>query len=217
MKIEYPLLKSYLRSSPSHPAYMPGWITPVSWAVFAALTFFLAVRLELACIGVGIAGALAYAFDHLLRSRYRPRNSIEQADEAGFSALRKLKSKLSEGLHRKLPDRILLALERAVEAHNAALARIAIQDPHLLTDQQDHLRRRLHACFVAAATMMRDDQHSRREWQAMSSNAALIEEIVSAIDLQIAQMRSPSEYDHERLAALQELHSDVLPEQHHLG
>jgi hypothetical protein len=214
MKSEYPLLKGYLLGSPNFPSYIPSWVTPVSWAFFALLSLVLAVLLELSCVGVALAGALTYGLGHLVRGRYKPRNYLEQADEAGFAALRKFKGTMDDGFRKKTPKRVLDALESAVEAHNTALVRVAAQRPHLVVEQQEYLQRCLHACFIAASTVLRNDQHSRKEWHAMNANSPLLDEIVGAIHLQISRMREPIAFDAERLAALQELQEDTAQQFH---
>jgi hypothetical protein len=205
-KIELPLLKGYLRSAEPYPAYMPTWITPAGWWGFAILTVILAFGFELACAGTAIAGALAFAFVHFMRAKYKPRNELERADELVYAAMRKLKKAAAEGnIHKRIPAEVLLALEGAVEAHNFAIARISTQDPLTAVEATQAVRQSLNACFLAASSVIRDDEHSSKEWKAMQAKSRLINEIVQAIHERTMQMREPTQLVGERLAALREL------------
>jgi hypothetical protein len=205
-RIESPLLKGYLRSAEPYPSYMPTWIGNAGWWTFGILTAVLAIGFQLACVGTAIAGALAFAFVTLMRTQYKPRNDEERGDELVFAAMRKLKKVAAEGnIHKRVPTEVLFALEGAVEAHNAAIARLSTQEPLLAVEAAESVRQSLHTCFLAAASVIRDDEHSSAEWRALQDKSALINEILSAIHERTMQMREPTWVMGERLAALREL------------
>jgi hypothetical protein len=209
-RVEAPLLKAYLANVPSYPEFVPGWVTSVSWGVFIVLTLLLAIAAELAFVGTAIAGGVAYGLHLVLQNIFRPRNTKEESDAVSHSAVRKLKRAAGESnLNKRLPKRVLAALEDAVEAHNIAAARLTAADPEIIADSMKLMTKTLHGCFLAAIPVLRSDNMSRRDWNAMQTKSALIEGIVDSIESQSRKMRDASAFDRERLAALAELDAET--------
>lgn len=207
-KVEVPLLKGYLRSCPSYPDFVPAWVPYAGWGTFAVLTIYLALIREWAIFGTIAAALIAGPLFLALKSFYKPRSDRERAEDLTYSALRKLKRAAGESnLNKRLPTPVLIALEGAVQAYNTSLARITAEDPALAHDAARGLKNLLHGCFFSGVAVLRDDEHSRKEWEAMRSNASLVNEVVDSIQLQTARMRAPLALDSERLCALRELDS----------
>ncbi len=205
-RVEVPLLKGYLRTVPSYPDHVPGWVPIAGWSIFAVLVVLLAVVAEMAIIGTALAGLIAWGIFTLLKSFYKPRNAAERADEMTHDAVRKLKKAAGEShLQKRLPLPVLLALEEAVQAHNTAIARLASEDPILAVEGTKQVRNALHACFLASIPVLRNDEHSRREWAAMQTKDAMINEIVDSIHSQTLRMKGSLSLNTERLEAMREL------------
>lgn len=204
-KVEIPLLKSYLRTTPSYPPHVPSWILPIGWALFAALGIVLAVVTELNCVGVILSGIVSYLFVVLARGRFKPRSAAEKADEARFEAVRKLKGLVDEGLNRKLPPAILRALEQAVAVRNTVVARLNSENPGMAMEETMLIEQSLQACFLVAVPVIRQENTSKNEWQAILDNASMINEIEDTITSQTRRMRDMLGLNSERLAALREL------------
>jgi hypothetical protein len=203
-RFETPFLKGYIRRSRAYPSYVPSWVGPGAWGLFALL-FAISIPIELKGLGVVLAGVIAWAASLIVSGLYRPVSDEDRFDERAYAAVRRLKFLYAQGIGNSIPSRILMSLERAVEAYNTACARLPLHDPAGHANAQAALERLLHACFVAAMPMIKDDQHSRKEWQAMKQNNELIGRIVEAIDEQTAEMLAFSPTTHTRLAALGEL------------
>jgi|GEM_PF-3266755 len=206
-KVQAPLLKAYLRKVPGHPPHVPAWVFPASWGVGLGSAVLLGAAFDLGMIGIGAAVATGYAAFYVLRDRFKARTDQERADEASYSAISKMKRLLdqSAGFERRFPPEVLLALESAVATHNATIARSHGHDPVYAVEQAEAAQKALHACFVAAGMVIREDQQSKKDWNAILSNRSLIGDVVEAIERQKDRMGNPSPLDSERLAALKEL------------
>ena len=119
-----------------------------------------------------------------------------------------------EDLHKRLPRKVLAALEQSVAAHNTAIADLAGQSPSYVVECTKTIEQSLHACFLAAAGTARHSDHSRREWEAMQANTEFINEILETIHEQTIKMKQPGSVSTERLAAMREL--DLLPTEQHV-
>ena len=203
-RIETPFLKGYVRRAKSYPPYVPSWVGPGAWGLFALL-FAISIPMNLEGLGLVLAGAIAWVASIIASGHFKPTTAEDRFDEAAFGAIRRLKFLYAQGIRSSIPERILVALEKATESYNTACARIALQDPVQAATARLQLERHLHACFVAAMPMIKDDQHSRKEWESMKRNNALISQIIEAIDDQTAQMHHFAFATEDRIAALGEL------------
>ena len=203
-RVDTPFLKSYIWRANAYPRYVPTWVRPGAWGLFALL-FAISIPINLNGMGIVIAGILAWAAASIVSGTYKPTTDEDRFEDMAFGAIRRLKFLFAEGIGNKVPTRILAALEKAVEAYNTAVARLAFEDPLKGAAGRRELELLLHACFVAAMPMIKDEQHSRKEWQRMKENTALIGQIVEAIDRQSSQMLDFALSTQDRVAALGEL------------
>jgi hypothetical protein len=206
---QIPLLKAYLRSTPGYPPHVPAWIPTMGWIVFAVLALAVFLIPQGGCFSLGAAAAISYLLVVFARKRYQPRNEVERGDESRFEAVRKLKALLDDGIHRRLPPAVLLALERAVEARNVAVARLSADHPDAAAEKIAAVDRTLHACFLAATPVIRTDTTSKGDWETMVANTSLNDAIVETIQRQTEMMRTSLVTDWERLAALSELDGEA--------
>jgi hypothetical protein len=205
-KVQAPLLRAYLKELPSYPSHVPAWVVPAGWGVglFSAIFFTQVVDGE--GVGLGAAIALGWLTVVLLRDRFKGRTESEKAQEVAFATIRKLKfAENNSGIPRSVTPDVLRALEEAMAAYNAGMARIAADHPYDAAERQEALRIALHACFVAATPMIRGKDQSGSDWKAICDNERLNNDVVEAIHSQMLRMREAPGIDHARLAALREL------------
>ena len=204
-RIEVPLLKAHiLRLSPSPPYAIqwPGW---ASWVVFAGTCILWPAGFILAIV-------LAIASGPIVRSLRKPKNEQERADEKVYEVVRRLKVHAAQSSLRSVfPSEVVIALEKAASAHQASCSRVQTEEPVTALYRTKQLDDCFHACLMAAAPVLRDQNHSKKEWLALGENRALISSIVDSIDLMTNRMDGEIGAHRERLAALRELEEDNLP------
>ncbi len=206
-KVRVPLLKAYLRKSETYPDHFPGWIGYAGWAV-ALITLAALWNVDLGGLSFIMASVFGFGLVHLLRQHYKGTTPHQQSEERGFDAVRRLRKTLDDGFERRLPPEVLTSLEAAVEAYNLIVGRVSAVDPLEAEEQAFVARRSLHACFIAAVTVMRDDNMSGKDWKAVLEKKSLIGDVVETIHEQTLRMREPRFFETERLRALRELNSD---------
>lgn len=204
-RVDAPLLGAYLREASSWPTSMPNWIVPVGFAVGGLVLLICQLIKGVSGLAWPAAFGAGWLAVHLLRGHFEPRDEVGKAEAMRYEALRKLQHINQQGLRKRLPPEVLIALEAAVTARNSALARVHTEEPHVAATATDAIDASLQACLVAAAKLARDDETSKREWEAILNNRAAVGEVVDVIEAQTLRMRNGAWGGHERLAALREL------------
>ncbi|HWD39760.1 MAG TPA: hypothetical protein VG944_13000, partial [Fimbriimonas sp.] len=204
-RLETPFLKAYLEKAPANPPYVPGWITPAAFLVFALLLGLLWIAPIDGCLSLIVASVVAWAVVWFLRSRYPPVTEQDVATEKAFAVIRNLAAhKTGSGLTRRLPSDVLLALEEAVSAHALATARWTTEDALAYPGGLQLIDSTLYNCFRAATPVTRSDAQPLREWRAICTNQMVVGGIVDAIRVNTDKLTVLGG-GAERLQALEEL------------
>lgn len=180
---------------------MPSWLPWVSGIVALAATEPLVHQASL------IFGVAAFAAPILyIRNRFPAKEDSQRAEQKFLDQAYYLRAHASDGsIRRRFPPPVLVALERAAAARVAALARIATDHSALADHERTEIDKRMMGALMTAMPLFRTDKQSKREWEAIIANPAVIGPVLNAIEVQELRMSDPSAHLDERLAALREL------------
>lgn len=180
---------------------MPSWVPWVCGIVALAATEPIIHQAAILFGAAAFAAPIMY-----IRSRFPARDDAERAEQKFLDQAYYLRAHASDGsLRKRFPPQVLAALERVAAARVAALAKIAMDHSTLADHERTEIDRRMMGALMTAMPLFRTDKQSKREWESISANPALIGPVLNAIELQELRMSDPSAHLDERLAALREL------------
>ena len=207
-KLQAPVLMAYLREQPSYPSFSPAWAPLAGWAVFAGSGLILDLRLDAGLFGLVAAGVMGGFTAVAIRHSVKPKNRVQKVEEEICRVIRELRQRGEDGrLHKSVPNEVLSALEEAATVRMAIVTRLEANDPHAHEMSIQQLDDALDACLRAAGPVIRRDDASRREWEALLANKTMIGAIVETIEAQVARMKNDIDPSQERSAALRELNA----------
>jgi hypothetical protein len=207
-KLQAPVLMAFLREQPVHPSFSPSWAPLAGWIIFAVSALFLEVRLDAALYGLMGAAALGFLTTGFVRYSVKPRDRQQRLEDENCRIVRVLKEKGDEGqLYKSVPPSVLTALEQAATVRASIVTKLSANDPHAVEHSMEQLDEALVACLRASKPVIRRDDLSRREWEALLENGAMIGATVDAITAQTLRMQNEIDPSQERSQALHELDS----------
>ena len=182
-----PMLDSFLQqvSSPDN-TILPDWL---EWVV-GGVTFCVLVKhgfLGMICAG------LAYQACHTLRERQIARRSaLFRLEYERWQKVQRIqKIQHDKQLHRKVPELVLVALERAARARHDAresLNILAASEPAVALEMLKLIESAMFsACSVADPVILNDEQ-GKRVLRALEEDQNLMAQIVIRIDQEAARM-----------------------------
>jgi hypothetical protein len=215
-KLQAPVLMAYLREQPTYPSYAPSWAPLAGWVVFAVSALILELRFDAGFYGL-VGGAVMGGFTTaILRQSVKPKNHRQKAEEEICRVIRELKEKGSDGrLHKCVPLEVLATLEKVATIRIAIVTKLRASDPHGHEFAIHQLDEALDACLRASSPVIRRDDTSRREWEALLANQVMIGAIMDTIEAQGDRMQNEIDPSQERSQALNELNAALyLPSPH---
>lgn len=211
-RVHAPLLKAYLREQRMNPPHLPIWTDSAPWVAAISVALLFGKFSSVGGFALMIGAAVWFFTRAMIKERFRAKDGIQKVDEVHYAAIAKLKWMLEDGFDRRIPPRVMTALEEAVMTHNTVVARLSVSTDPTAVERIEEVKRLLHGCLVASTLVVRGHECSAKDWKAILQNKTLIHEVVLAIEEQKFRMQEPTTLDPERLAALQELEEGLNPE-----
>jgi len=188
-RIPTPMLDSFLQqvSSPDS-TILPEW---VEWAA-AGITFFLLIKHGI--VGLICAG-IAYKGCQFIRDRQVARRSaqVRLEYERWQKVQRIQKIQHDNELHKKVPEVVLVALERAARTRHDAresLNALSASEPAVALEMLKLIDSAMFSACSAADPVILNDEQGKRVLKSLEEDENLMAQIVIRIDQEAARMRN---------------------------
>lgn len=145
------------------------------------------------------------AVHYYLRHGVQPKNDTDRLEKRFMDAVEPLQKQAHDSPYMRMPEPVLVALERAAATRSTLLAKLHAETDYMSLDEKNSIEAGMRAALMAAVPTFRKEDMPKRDWEAIDQNHDYVAQIVVAIETAESRMMNGLLGSTERLAALREL------------